>query len=382
MRKVRFRRALGIGFAALFLMAGVLAWAAPAYGFVIAQLSLTKSTTSTGYTAAGDTIDYNYLVTNTTVGGPSQESSASDVAVSDNLVPDVSCPASTLAQGASETCTGTYTVTQADVNAGSVTNTATATATINSGMVTSNSSSVTVYLVSQTTTTSIAASANPVQIYTPVTYTATVTPAPSGGTVSFTDNGAAIAGCQALAVASASCSQTYPYYDAGANNIVATYSGVAGYDSSTSPTFSEIVTFNRCATLAGCNLQGLDLAGASLPGADLNGSNLQGASLQGADLAGAILRGANGQSANFTDVNLAGADLSGSNLNSANFTGANLADADFNGANLQNANFTDANLTGAITTGANLQGATWSNTTCPDGTNSDSDGGTCQNDLA
>jgi hypothetical protein len=30
MRKGRFRRALGVGLAAFFLMAGVLAWAAPA----------------------------------------------------------------------------------------------------------------------------------------------------------------------------------------------------------------------------------------------------------------------------------------------------------------------------------------------------------------
>ena len=41
----------------------------------------------------------------------------------------IACPATTLAPGASETCTATYTTTQADVDAGSITNTGTATGT-------------------------------------------------------------------------------------------------------------------------------------------------------------------------------------------------------------------------------------------------------------
>ena len=107
-------------------------------------LSISKSTDSTGYGAVGDTINYTYLVTNTgtTTLAPG---------VTDNLIPNVSCPDSSIAPGASETCTGSYIVTQADVTAGSVTNTAYASATDprNGNPVDSGTSSVTV----DTTTT-------------------------------------------------------------------------------------------------------------------------------------------------------------------------------------------------------------------------------------
>ncbi|MGL6160989.1 DUF7507 domain-containing protein, partial [Microbulbifer sp.] len=83
-------------------------------------LSLDKSAADSGYAAVGDTINYSYLVTNTgnvTVG---------DIAVSDDKIPSVDCPATVLAPGQSTTCTGSYTVTQADLDAGSVTNLASA----------------------------------------------------------------------------------------------------------------------------------------------------------------------------------------------------------------------------------------------------------------
>ena len=74
---------------------------------------------------AGETITYSFLVTNT---GTSQLNS---VTVNDPRVPGVTCPVTTLAPGASTTCTATYTVTQADVDAasGTVVNTATASGT-------------------------------------------------------------------------------------------------------------------------------------------------------------------------------------------------------------------------------------------------------------
>ena len=69
----------------------------------------------------------------------------SNIGVTDNKIASVSCPSSTLAPGASETCTGTYTVTQANVDSGSVTNTASAYATNPQAVaVTSATSSVTV----------------------------------------------------------------------------------------------------------------------------------------------------------------------------------------------------------------------------------------------
>ncbi len=91
------------------------------------SLSLTKSvnTATPSYSAAGQTLSYDYLVTNTgTV-------TIDDIGVTDTLVvpANLTCPDASLAPGASETCTGTYTTTQTDVDAGSVTNTANATGT-------------------------------------------------------------------------------------------------------------------------------------------------------------------------------------------------------------------------------------------------------------
>ena len=76
-----------------------------------------------GLIGAGDTIAYTFVVTNTgTV-------TLTNIAVNDPKVGTVSCPVTTLAPGESVTCTATYTLTQADITAGTVDNTATATGT-------------------------------------------------------------------------------------------------------------------------------------------------------------------------------------------------------------------------------------------------------------
>ena len=94
-------------------------------------------------------------------------------------------------------------------------------------------------------------------------------------------------------------------------------------------------------TLAGCNLSGVNLAGAYLYSAGLRGTNLKHANLARANLSGADLKGANMKGANLTNANLVGADLKG----------------------------------------ANVKDVIWSTTICPDGTNSDNNGGTCVGHL-
>ena len=56
--------------------------------------------------------------------------------------------------------------------------------------------------------------------------------------------------------------------------------------------------------------------------------------------------------------------------------GADVRFADLSGADLR-----DAYLYGADLTGADLTGVYWNDTTCPDGTNSNDNGNTCENNL-
>ena len=86
-------------------------------------ISVVKSASPATYSRPGQTISYSFLVTDT------GNVTLSGVRVVDTDLPGlsaISCPSGTLAPGVSETCTATYSTTQANVDAGSVTNTATA----------------------------------------------------------------------------------------------------------------------------------------------------------------------------------------------------------------------------------------------------------------
>ncbi len=94
-------------------------------------LALTKTITSgSPYNAAGNVISYQLVATNT------GNVTLSGVTISDPLLGTLACtPAqpATLAPSQTLTCTGSYTVTQANVDAGSVTNTANASGTAPGG---------------------------------------------------------------------------------------------------------------------------------------------------------------------------------------------------------------------------------------------------------
>ena len=81
-----------------------------------AALTLEMGADPTTFSAVDEVIVYAYLLTNT--GGVALDA----VTVTDTMVEDVLCASGPLEPGESLVCTGSYTITQADLDAGSVTN--------------------------------------------------------------------------------------------------------------------------------------------------------------------------------------------------------------------------------------------------------------------
>jgi uncharacterized protein YjbI with pentapeptide repeats len=142
----------------------------------------------------------------------------------------------------------------------------------------------------------------------------------------------------------------------------------------------------------GEGLNGCRFDGATFPGANFGFSSLRNAVFTNASLGacycswadfnGATFRGATIGFLDAPNASFQGTDLTGVELTSVIATGATFA-----GANLTNvvlssdylSAFEGANFAGAITTGAVATGVVYwgPNTTCPDGTNSDNNGGSC-----
>jgi outer membrane protein assembly factor BamB len=194
-------------------------------------------------------------------------------------------------------------------------------------------------------------------ISVPGTITATATSA-AGATVTYSVSATDPDGTATVNCTPASAST----FAIGATTVRCTASDSAGNTSSAS--FLVVVS----AAGADCNLSHYPLVKGAL---NLKNANLSGCYLPGANLSGA----------NATNANLTGTYLDGANLSSATLSQANLQRATLTHANLSGAKLSLANLTGASLAGANLTGVSWSQTTCPDGTNSNADGGTCTGHL-
>jgi hypothetical protein len=154
--------------------------------------------------------------------------------------------------------------------------------------------------------------------------------------------------------------------------------GATGALGLTGPQGPQGVTANTCTSIPGPNenFSFCTLSPGS-PGTDLAFVDLENTLLIQTQLSYAYMNGANLDNANLSQSDLVNANLDNANLTNAELNSANLENADLYLTNLTDADLSNANLTGAGMIGANVTGVTWSDTGCPDGTLSNSDGNTC-----
>jgi len=123
-------------------------------------LGLDKSADPTSVDSVGDVVDYTFAVTNTgnvTLTGVGID----EQAFSGSGTPSaIDCPSGPLAPGSSVDCTASYSVTQSDLDAGSVSNTATASGNSPSGAVVSSSPSTATITMSTTPALALIKTAN------------------------------------------------------------------------------------------------------------------------------------------------------------------------------------------------------------------------------
>ncbi len=112
-----FGRTACTTFAVVAGLLGATCFAAAAPG----DWTLTKTANPTTYSAAGQVINYTYVI-KSNIGAPGTLATLTDTKVA-----TVNCPSHNVPANGTLTCTGSYTITAADVTAGSVTNVATAT---------------------------------------------------------------------------------------------------------------------------------------------------------------------------------------------------------------------------------------------------------------
>jgi uncharacterized repeat protein (TIGR01451 family) len=236
-------------------------------------ISLVKTADVATVSAAGQSITYSFLLTNT------GNVPLSDVAVVEGdfsgtgVLGAIACPAeaTTLAPSASATCTATYAVTQADIDAGTLTNAATGTGVPPAGTPPVSPPDEAVVDVVAEPAITLAKAATPTVVVSAgqvVTYNFLVanTGNVTVGGVSIAETGfsgtgtAPVASCPATALApgaTVTCTATYATtaadIDAGAitNTAVATATGPAGTPVTSAPSSAGVSVFRVTIPLTG-----------------------------------------------------------------------------------------------------------------------------------
>ncbi|MEP3892512.1 MAG: hypothetical protein ABJN52_00770 [Litorimonas sp.] len=215
-------------------------------GTALPELDIFKSALNPTFTMVGETLDYEVIVTN--IGNVT----VSDIVVDDPLIPSLSCPATVLAPTDTFTCTGSYTVTQANIDAGQIDNTASVTGTPSGGILPPASAVRTVTadrnpeltLVKTATTTDFDGVGDTVDYDYLVTNTGNVT---LTGTISVSDDKIASVSCPVppagglVPGASLTCSATYVVTQADLDAGEVTNRATATDGSTTSAEVSETV---------------------------------------------------------------------------------------------------------------------------------------------
>jgi hypothetical protein len=111
---------------------------------------------------------------------------------------------------------------------------------------------------------------------------------------------------------------------------------------------------------------------------DFSNAILYGSSFQNVNLSQVNLSNAVADNATFVNTNLFQSNFTGASLQGTVFENVNLEGVRFQNANLTNVQFKRVNLKQAQIGGANLDGVTFIDTTCPDLSNSDRNGNTCE----
>lgn len=111
---------------------------------------------------------------------------------------------------------------------------------------------------------------------------------------------------------------------------------------------------------------------------DLSYGNFEGANFTSAfhERSGIVIVRANMNHANFSKSSWAGAKFAQTHFVGANLTSANLEDAKLTAVDLSDADLTDADLRGT-----DVSSVKWGNTTCPDGSNSNTHNNSCVGHL-